>query len=173
MREHRADVEKNGALRIGQLARASGYNAKTLRYYENVGLLRPRARTRAGYRTYDSAAIERLRLIANAQDLGFTLEEIRQVLDAGDAGADPCVHTLALVDRQLERLAVQANRLRELRKGLRSLRTRVSAGLGKAPPRGGLCSCLTDGFVSGRRSSSHNPKQRRVRKEKRRELPVS
>jgi len=140
-------------LRIGQLARATGHSAKTLRYYEEIGLLRPAGRTRAGYRTYTNEAIERLRLIRNGQDLGLTLEDVRKILDAGDAGSDPCVHTLALVDRQLARLTEQAKRLRELRKDLLSVRTRVCEGAGKASPNGGLCSCLTDDFGVRRRAS--------------------
>jgi DNA-binding transcriptional MerR regulator len=166
------DDRNRGPLRIGELARATGHSAKTLRYYEEVGLLRSQARTPAGYRTYGADAIERLRLIRNAQDLGFSLEDARRILDAGDAGNDPCVHTLALVDRELEQLALQATRLRALRKDLLALRQRVSDGLGKAAPHGGVCSCLTEGFSAKTPANRSGAKRRNLRKEDRRGLPV-
>ena len=75
-------------LTIGQLARDLGMGASTLRYYERVGLLRPLKRTTAGYRLYGSDAAARLRFIRRAQDLGFSLEEIAQLLDlSGDPNA--------------------------------------------------------------------------------------
>lgn len=153
----------DAGVRIGDLAKASGHSTKTLRFYEQVGLIQPAQRTAAGYRLYNPEVIERLALVRNAQDLGFTLEDVRNILDAGDAGKDPCVHTLELVDRQLERLTAQATRLRELRKNLLTLRGRVSNGLGKVSPKGGLCSCLTDGFDGQRRATSRAVK-RTIRK---------
>lgn len=74
-----------GTYRISQLAECSGVPASTLRFYETVGLL-PAARTAAGYRLYDDAALERLVFIASAKHLGLGLEEIRDLLGVWDRG---------------------------------------------------------------------------------------
>lgn len=65
---------------IGQLAREAGVNVQTVRYYERRRLLPAPARRASGYRAYDSAALARLRFIRRAQELGFTLTEIAELL---------------------------------------------------------------------------------------------
>lgn len=172
MKSASSNQPRQQALRIGVLAKASGHSTKTLRFYEEVGLIRPTQRTAAGYRLYEPGVVERLALVRNAQDLGFTLEDVRHILEAGDAGKDPCIHTLELVERQLEHLTTQAARLRTLRRNLLTLRDRVSNGVGKTSPTGGLCSCLTDSFDGKRRTTSGAVKQRSIRKEERHGLPL-
>jgi MerR family Zn(II)-responsive transcriptional regulator of zntA len=71
---------------IGQLAKAVGVRASTLRYYEAEGLLQPSDRTEAGYRLYDDEAKQTLRFIQRAQRLGFALADIRALLEARQAG---------------------------------------------------------------------------------------
>ena len=66
---------------IGRLARDAGLAAETLRYYERLGLIQPIRRTESNYRLYDSEAGERLRFVRRAQQLGFSLAEIRELLD--------------------------------------------------------------------------------------------
>ncbi|MDX2206008.1 MAG: MerR family transcriptional regulator [Gemmatimonadales bacterium] len=68
------------ALTIGQLAIAAHVNIETIRYYERRRLLPEPPRTRAGYRQYDEEAVRRVRFIKRAQDLGFTLKEIEELL---------------------------------------------------------------------------------------------
>lgn len=68
-------------LRIGQLARAAGVNVETIRYYERRGLLPEPPRTRSGYREYPESDVARLGFIRRAQELGFTLREIGELLD--------------------------------------------------------------------------------------------
>jgi len=65
----------------GQLAARAGVNVETVRYYERNGLLAPPPRSAAGYRRYPGEAVRRLRFIKRAQALGFTLEEVRELLD--------------------------------------------------------------------------------------------
>jgi len=69
---------------IGKLARDIGIGAGTLRYYERLGLLAPAERTASGYRKYGEAAARRLRFIRRAQALGFTLEEVAELLKLSD-----------------------------------------------------------------------------------------
>jgi MerR family mercuric resistance operon transcriptional regulator/MerR family gold-responsive transcriptional activator of gol and ges genes len=66
---------------IGALAKEVGLSTEALRYYERLGLLQPAERTPTGYRRYDEHALHRLRFIRQAQALGFTLEEIRELLE--------------------------------------------------------------------------------------------
>ncbi|MBU2755805.1 heavy metal-responsive transcriptional regulator [Acidithiobacillus sp. CV18-2] len=66
---------------IGRLAREAGLAAETLRYYERIGLIRPVQRTQSNYRLYDNEAEARLRFIRRAQNLGFSLAEVKELLD--------------------------------------------------------------------------------------------
>lgn len=108
-------------MRIGELAEAAGVTAKTVRYYESIGLLAAPGRTGSGYRRYDDVALERLRFIRDAQATGLSLAEIGSVLELKDAGVGACDHTRALladhlaeVDRQLERLTATRAALADL-----------------------------------------------------------
>ncbi len=72
-----------GGLRSGQVAAAAGVNLQTLRYYERRGLLAEPARTPGGHRLYPAEAVTLLRVIKTAQRLGFTLDEVAELLEAG------------------------------------------------------------------------------------------
>lgn len=112
---------------IGQLARSTDVTAKTLRFYEDQGLLPEPARTPAGYRDYPDPAIDRVRFIRNAQGAGLTLAQIRQILAIRDRGQPPCDHVAEPVE---ERLADVDRRLAELertRDELHALRRRLDA----------------------------------------------
>ena len=71
---------------IAEVAQRSGFTPATLRYYEDIGLLRPAGRTDAGYRLYDETSLERLRFIARAKQLGCSLDEIADLASAWDGG---------------------------------------------------------------------------------------
>jgi MerR family copper efflux transcriptional regulator len=76
--------------RIAEVAARSGFTPATLRYYEEIGLVQPVARTDAGYRLYDDASLQRLRFIARAKQLGCSLDEIAELSTAWDGGR--CAH---------------------------------------------------------------------------------
>jgi DNA-binding transcriptional MerR regulator len=106
-------------LTIGRLADAAGVGVETVRYYERRGLLDPPARTPAGYRWYSAGDLERLRLLRRAKELGFTLAEIAELLDAAESGSiedvTRAVHQkLAAIDAQVADLAATRCRLRQL-----------------------------------------------------------
>lgn len=71
------------SMRINEVAQAAGVNRETLRYYERRGLLEQPDRSPGGHRLYDDRAVQTLRIIKAAQRLGFTLEEVRDLLEVG------------------------------------------------------------------------------------------
>ncbi|MDP2062394.1 MAG: helix-turn-helix domain-containing protein [Phaeovulum sp.] len=87
---HEAVTFFDKALRRADLARATGCNLETIRYYEGVGLLPPPARTAAGHRSYGTADVQRLRFILRARELGFTLEDVRGLQGLGDGALLSC-----------------------------------------------------------------------------------
>ena len=115
-------------MRIGELAERGSVTAKTIRYYESIGLMAEPGRTAAGYRDYDDNALERLRFIRDAQATGLSLAEIQSVLELKDAGANSCQHTRALLDRHIAELDGQIVRLQEARNELAHMADRA-AGL--------------------------------------------
>jgi len=75
------DVARTQGLRIGQLAKQAGVNVQTIRFYEREGLLAPPPRTASGYRAYTVADLERVRVIRICQKVGFTLKDVKVVLE--------------------------------------------------------------------------------------------
>jgi MerR family copper efflux transcriptional regulator len=102
-------------VRIGELAHRSGVPAKTIRYYEDVGLVEPPARTPAGYRDYEPAALDRLAFIRAAQAVSLTLGEIRSIIALRDDGQTPCGHVLDLLRHRADELDRRIAELRSLR----------------------------------------------------------
>ncbi|OCP19259.1 MULTISPECIES: helix-turn-helix domain-containing protein [unclassified Ensifer] len=78
-------------LQRAELAQRTGCNLETVRYYEKVGLLPEPPRTMAGYRSYDTTHERRLRFVLRARELGFSLDEIRELLRLVDERDRPCV----------------------------------------------------------------------------------
>lgn len=108
-------------LTIGQAAADSGVSAKMIRYYEDVGLFRPESRSGNGYRQFNEQDLHALRFIRRARDLGFSLDEIRELLalwrDEKRSSAE--VKKLALrhvaeLDKRIRELQEMATTLRHL-----------------------------------------------------------
>jgi MerR family transcriptional regulator, copper efflux regulator len=113
-------------MRIGELANRAGLSTKAIRYYEQIGILTPPARTSSGYRSYDETAIGRLGFVRAAQALGLTLGEIRQIVAFRDDGTAPCAHVTELVQRRAAQLERRIAELQQLRGELRQLAERAS-----------------------------------------------
>ncbi|HEY2671886.1 MAG TPA: MerR family transcriptional regulator [Rugosimonospora sp.] len=120
-----------GALRTGEVAAAAGVNVQTLRYYERRGLLPRPARTPGGHRGYPSQAVVRIRVIKAVQRLGFTLDEITDLLEAGAHGRP------GLRDRAVAKVAEIDARIAALTTVRRSLVDLVEAGCDSIT----ACSC--------------------------------
>ena len=111
-------------MRIGELGEQCGVSAKTVRYYESIGLLDEPGRTASGYREYGDEAVERLRFIRDAQATGLTLAEISSVLELKVAGERSCSHTMALIDSHVEAIDEQIAQLQAARTELVSMAKR-------------------------------------------------
>lgn len=112
-------------LRSGELADAAGVNPQTLRYYERRGLLAAPDRTLGGHRVYPDGAVATVRIIKAAQRLGFTLDEIAELVDAGRGHARSDAD---LRDRATAKIAEIEARIADLTAMRDTLRAAVDAG---------------------------------------------
>ncbi|WP_455362437.1 heavy metal-responsive transcriptional regulator [Streptomyces sp. SYSU K21746] len=113
-------------MRIGELATACGLTTKTLRYYEQAGLLPAPPRTSGGYRDYPYEAVQRLAFVRDARSAGLTLADIRGILAVRDSGEAPCDHVTRLIDRHLHDIDRRLAELRKTRTALRGLAQRAA-----------------------------------------------
>lgn len=108
-------------MRIGVLAEQSGVPTKTIRYYEQIGLMPGPPRTAGGYRDYGRGAAGRLTFIRAAQSIGLSLGEISEILAFRDRGETPCLHVLSLIERRAADLSERIEALERMRRDLEGL----------------------------------------------------
>ncbi|MCE7004575.1 heavy metal-responsive transcriptional regulator [Kibdelosporangium philippinense] len=113
-------------MKIGELAALSGATTKTIRFYEQVGVLPEPERTAGGYRDYGPESVDRLRFVRCAQEAGLPLREVRQILAVHDRGEAPCGHVRDLLGERLDRIRAQIAELV-------ALETRVVSLLDRKP----------------------------------------
>ena len=111
---------------IGVLADATGVPAKTLRYWEDAGLLPQPPRTDGGYRDYSGETVDRVAFIRHGQAAGLTLRQISEILTIRDGGMAPCVHAADLVNERLAEIEARLHELEQTRAALRLLRHRLA-----------------------------------------------
>ncbi len=112
---------------IGEFARRMGTSAKTVRYYEEIGLLQAPERSDAGYRRYVARDEERMRFVLGAKALGLSLGEIREILVNWAGGTRPCGQVSQLLARKLEDLDRRIAELVDFRGQLAAYITHVDA----------------------------------------------
>ena len=137
-------VRYGAVMKIGELGEQCGVTAKTIRYYESIGLLEEPGRTPSGYRDYGDGAVERLRFIRDAQATGLTLGEIASVLELKGAGERSCAHTMALVDARIEAIDAQIDQLNSARAELVALAARAGGLDPAACTDPNRCQVITD-----------------------------
>jgi DNA-binding transcriptional MerR regulator len=125
---------------IRELAEQTGVPAKTIRYYESIGLMPRPPRAANNYRRYAPADAERLRFIAGARSLGFSLDVIADILSARDGGEAACRRVLKTLDQRLAEIDRRIADLVALRETLTQLR-REGAALPLDDVRGEHCVC--------------------------------
>jgi DNA-binding transcriptional MerR regulator len=156
-------------LLIGDVAERTGLSAPTIRYYESIGLLAAPPRSSTGYRRYTNTTVQELRFIKKAQSLGFSLDEIREILTLSRAGDTPCSHVLDLSRRHLQALD---ERIRQLTRFRDQLANEIAKWDGEREPTcRGLCQIISSaeegrlGFASvdlhaGVRRAPHAARQK-------------
>jgi DNA-binding transcriptional MerR regulator len=112
-------VQAKKKLTIGQLAKRFGLNIRTLRYYEAIGLLPAASRSESGYRLYGAEEEELLRFILQAKSVGFTLEEIQEIMRLGRHGS-ACCYVRETMGRHIAAIDDQISQLQKVRKQLQS-----------------------------------------------------
>ena len=135
-------------MKIGELARHTGTQVETIRYYEREGLLPEPARTDGNYRIYGATHTDRLRFIRNCRSLDMTLDEIRLLLRFKDSPAENCGGVNDLLDEHIGHVASRIRELRQMERQLRDLRE-----LCKVARDAGHCGILNE----LKRSSLHPP----------------
>ena len=108
-------VQTNEQMQIGELAQALRLNPKTLRYYEQIGVLPQPQRSANGYRLYTAQDAEHLRFILKAKAIGFTLEEIREIVLLQRNGEPPCGHVEVLIEEKIAAIDAQLRALTDVR----------------------------------------------------------
>lgn len=128
-------------MRIKDIASQTGVAAKTIRYYEAVGLLPAPTRAANNYRQYSRADVERLRFVASARSLGIDLRDIGEILAAREQGIAPCERVLTALNDCLTDLDRRLADMLALREVLRELR-QEGAALPLDDVQGEQCVCF-------------------------------
>ncbi len=113
----------NQAVRIGEAAKQSGLSVDTIRFYEKEGLLKGPTRTEGGFRLFSQHEIDALKFIRKAQELGFSLQEIRELLFLQGDEIESCEHVRELLEQKVASVRGKIEELRKLQRSLgRALR---------------------------------------------------
>ena len=147
------------SLRIGEVAKASGVGVEALRFYERNGLLGRPGRTQSGYRVYDTSVLTRLDFIKRAQILGFSLQEIKKIIEDKEAGRSPCREVREIVRHRLDELD---EKLKEMRRYRKELGAALASWEETGELDGHICGLIEDTNVA-----HSNPMQHRLKKKAR------
>ncbi|MFB8128704.1 heavy metal-responsive transcriptional regulator [Streptomyces mirabilis] len=115
-------------MKIGEVAELTGASTKTIRFYEQSGLVPPPARTPSGHRVYGPETADRLRFIRRCQAAGMTLQEVRQILTVHDRGESPCGHVGRVLTDRLEDVRAQIAELAALEAHLETVLKHAAQG---------------------------------------------
>ncbi len=121
------------SMKIGGVAKLSGVGIETIRFYERKRLLEVPERRPSGYRQYDESTVQRLDYIRRAKELGFTLAEIRELLELSFAEHAGCVHVRQRAEAKITDIE---NKIRDLQRMKRSLRAIITRCARKGFPKG-------------------------------------
>ena len=141
-------------MNIGQASKASSVTAKMIRYYESIGLVPKASRTEGGYRDYASQDIHRLRFIRRARDLGFSIDQVRELLKLWSDQRRSSANVRAVALEHITELEIRATQLKDMIKTLKHL---VAACEGNDRPD---CPIIEE-LEAGARRACHDGKRRK------------
>ena len=113
---------------IGKIAKKTALNVQTIRFYERAGLLEEAKRTPAGYRQFEENTVERIEFIRKAQKIGYSLEEIRELLSLSVSKENPCDRVRLMTEAKIVEINEKMRDLRELKSRLERLVGQCVAG---------------------------------------------
>lgn len=116
------------SIAIGKLAEIAATKVQTIRYYEEIGLIRPFTRTDGGHRLYAKEDISRLKFIRHARELGFGIDEIRELLHLSDTPDTSCASADAIARSHLAQVEIRIKKLQALKKELKRMVEECSHG---------------------------------------------
>ena len=148
-------------LKIGEVSKRSGIGIEALRFYEKSGLLDKPSRTYSGYRVYSAEVLERLAFIKRAQVLGFSLDEIKQIIADAHTGQSPCDEVREIVRQRVDELD---ERMREMRRYRKELAATLSEWDAKGRAPGHICGLIEDSHIE---HGISKPKKLKGRSDKR------
>lgn len=122
------DITASRALSIGELSRNTGVNIETIRYYERIDVMPKPARTEGGHRVYDATQLKRLAFIKRSRELGFSLNEIRALLNLVDAGTYTCSEVHNMTVEHLANVKRKIADLRRMEQVLKQMAAECSRG---------------------------------------------
>ena len=129
-------------VQIGKVASETGVSIDTIRFYERRGLLAKPARTQGRYRLYRDEDIQHLRFIRRAQELGFSLQEIRELVLIQSEQVEPCTHVRDLIKQKLVAVSAKIEKLRTLQRELKSAHASCTNSLVRCEGHDELCPVL-------------------------------
>lgn len=136
-------------MKIGELARATGLNTRTIRFYEQEGLLPDPGRTSSGYRMYGPADVERLEFVRKAKRLGLSLEEVRSILHLHDHSEATCQHVRFLLEEKLAQIDQVLEDLQKFRAEILRLRDDLGDLADCRPSGGRICGIIEGASLDG------------------------
>lgn len=138
-------------MNVSQLAQRVGTTADTVRHYTELGLLSPARNPLNGYREYSHHDLSRLEFVLQARSLGFTLADIKSLLEESDAGKSPCQHTRSLIEQRLQEVEQQIAELTRLSTRMRKAMQAWATQPDCAPDETSVCGLI----ASWQEESSH------------------
>ena len=144
-------MKATGSMQVTELARRSGTTPDTVRYYCRIGLLSPRRRVDNGYKQFTGEDLKRLRFIRKARWLGFTLNDIREILDESARGHLPCPRVREIVQLRIEQNRQRLEQALALQQRMEKALARWSRMPDQAPDGEAICRLIesfdTEGYT--------------------------
>jgi MerR family copper efflux transcriptional regulator len=133
---------------IGEVARRTSILTGTIRFYERQALISPATRSDGGYRQYTTKTVHEIEFIKTAKSIGFSLDEIKDILALGRGGMMPCARVVGACETHLQEIERRIAELRTFRRRFRKTLQLAQAGCGYTPQ--GFCRAIAGGATSDR-----------------------